>query len=78
MFHFSNMTPFHVFEELACSDTFYAEGGDLGKERKLQRGGNEVAFHQELVAQLTAAERCLEDAWTNHQHKIMLVEDGSC
>lgn len=72
------MTPFHVFEELACSDTFYAEGGDLGKERKLQREGNEVAFHQELVAQLTAAERCLEDAWTNHQHKIMPVEDGSC
>lgn len=56
------MTPFHVFEELACSDTFYAEGGDLGKERKLPRGGNEVAFPQELVAQVIAAGRRLEDA----------------
>lgn len=54
---FPNMRPFYVFEELACSDTFYAEGGDRVKERNLQRGGNEVAFHQELVAQLAAAER---------------------
>lgn len=72
------MTPFHVFKELACSDTFYAEGGDREKERKLPLAGNEVAFHQELVAQVTAAERCLEDAWTNHQHEIMPVEDGTC
>lgn len=50
------MTPFHFFlEKLACSDTFYAEGGDLGEEGKLQRGGNEVAFHQELVAQVTVS-----------------------
>lgn len=30
------------------------------RRRKLQRGANEVAFHQELVAQLAAAERRLD------------------